>query len=442
TGTAAVKVLKDSVDALSMNLLQHFDGMEGFENTVFKSSAEYLLKEGVAFDLISDKQLQQVQSVNNKLLTGGVHYQTILLSDCKYITVETMEKLVNLAKAGATVIFHKNFPAKVPGYSQLEKKTAALQKLLLQIHFDNTGNAAVSKAAIAKGVILKGDDLDQLLSFAKIRRENMVKQELLFVRRTYENGNVYFISNSSDNKIEAWVPLSVKATGIALFDPMTGRSGIPKTRKTAGGYTEVFLSLAADESCIVQTSAAVIKATPFPYIVTDGEPRELKGSWEIKFTDGGPTLPATVLVNKTGSWTDIAGDEVKKFSGTAQYSISLKRPAGNPKGWLLNLGKVQESAEVLLNGKKLAILIGPEYQLVIPASILKADNLLQINVSNSMANRIADLDKRGVEWKKFYNVNFPSRLAENRNASGIFDASKWKPEPSGLIGPVTLTPVK
>jgi hypothetical protein len=63
-------------------------------------------------------------------------------------------------------------------------------------------------------------------------------------------------------------------------------------------------------------------------------------------------------------------------------------------------------------------------------------------VSNLMANRIADMDRRGVVWKKFYNVNFPANRAENRNADGLFDASKWVPLDSGLLGPVTLTPVR
>jgi hypothetical protein len=58
-----------------------------------------------------------------------------------------------------------------------------------------------------------------------------------------------------------------------------------------------------------------------------------------------------------------------------------------------------------------------------------------------MANRIADMDRRNVPWKKFYNVNFPARLAANRGTNGLFDASKWQPLPSGLIGPVTVTPV-
>jgi hypothetical protein len=54
-----------------------------------------------------------------------------------------------------------------------------------------------------------------------------------------------------------------------------------------------------------------------------------------------------------------------------------------------------------------------------------------------MANRIADLDKRNVFWKKFYNINFPARRAENRK-NGLFDASGWEPRESGLLGPVNL----
>jgi hypothetical protein len=73
---------------------------------------------------------------------------------------------------------------------------------------------------------------------------------------------------------------------------------------------------------------------------------------------------------------------------------------------------------------------------------LKADNLLEIKVSNGMTNRIIDLEKRGVPWKKFYNVDFPSRLATNRDATGLFTAAGWEPEVSGLLGPVTIAPLK
>ena len=35
-----------------------------------------------------------------------------------------------------------------------------------------------------------------------------------------------------------------------------------------------------------------------------------------------------------------------------------------------------------------------------------------------------------------------ARFAENRGADGLFTAAKWSPKPSGLLGPVTITPLK
>ena len=57
-----------------------------------------------------------------------------------------------------------------------------------------------------------------------------------------------------------------------------------------------------------------------------------------------------------------------------------------------------------------------------------------------MANRIIYMDKNNIPWKKFYNTNMPARRRENAK-NGIFDASGWEPLPSGLAGPVTITPV-
>jgi hypothetical protein len=92
--------------------------------------------------------------------------------------------------------------------------------------------------------------------------------------------------------------------------------------------------------------------------------------------------------------------------------------------WSIDLGDVKESATIILNGKKITTLIGPDYLVTIPSSELKADNFLQVIVTNGMANRIIDLDKRGVQWKKFYNINMSARLAENRGADGLFTSSK------------------
>jgi hypothetical protein len=50
------------------------------------------------------------------------------------------------------------------------------------------------------------------------------------------------------------------------------------------------------------------------------------------------------------------------------------------------------------------------------------------------------MDRNNIPWKIFYNTNMPARRRENAK-NGLFDASGWKPLPSGLLGPVTLTPI-
>ena len=171
----------------------------------------------------------------------------------------------------------------------------------------------------------------------------------------------------------------------------------------------------------------------------------VSGPWSLEFVSGGPTLPAKVPDAPLGSWTELPGNDVKNFSGTARYTIELPRPTApdsTVRAWRLDLGTVHESARIVLNGRELGTFIGPWFRVDVPASAFRARNVLEIEVTNLMANRIADLDRRGVAWKKFYNVNMPARLQTNRGEDGLFSAAKWTPLPSGLAGPVTLTPLR
>lgn len=70
-------------------------------------------------------------------------------------------------------------------------------------------------------------------------------------------------------------------------------------------------------------------------------------------------------------------------------------------------------------------------------SFLKpGENTLEIDVTNLQANRIADYERRGVEWRKFKDAN----IASVTNARK-FDFGEWPVVPSGLNSKVTLTPV-
>ncbi|MFT3936449.1 MAG: glycosyl hydrolase [Chitinophagaceae bacterium] len=420
-------------------MLHHFDGMHGLEKTAFKSDADYLLEKGYAFDFISDKQVQACKTSDGLLQTGGLNYKVILLAGASYLPLETMKQLVTLANDGAKILVLNELPRKVPGFADLEKKQAAFDQLAASLQFTDANG--IKKASTGKGAFLMGDDLQTLLTAAGVNRETMVDKGLKYVRRQYASGDYYFIVNTNNNAFSGEVMLQSKAVSAALFDAMQERKGIARTKNNGDSLLSVYVDLQPGESIIVQTANNKITGTAYPYTNATGDAEEVTGNWKIDFISGGPVLPASATVKNIGSWTDLPNDDVKKFSGTAQYSIQVRKPNGNAAAWILDLGEVGESAEVLLNGAKLCVLIGPSYRITIPAAKFKDDNLLQIIITNGMANRIADLDKRGVMWKKFYNINFPPRLAKNRGSDGLFSAAKWSPKPSGLMGPVTLTPV-
>ena len=78
--------------------------------------------------------------------------------------------------------------------------------------------------------------------------------------------------------------------------------------------------------------------------------------------------------------------------------------------------------------------IAPPYQLEI-GPLADGINRLSIEVTSVAANRIRDLDRRGVKWKIFKDINFVNIGYKP------FDASEWPVRDAGLLGPVTLTPL-
>jgi hypothetical protein len=173
-----------------------------------------------------------------------------------------------------------------------------------------------------------------------------------------------------------------------------------------------------------------------------GSPLDISGPWTVRFVKGGPALPSARRLDRLLSWPELGEADLQAFSGTAIYTASFPRPSTGAAAWRLDLGSVRDSARVRLNGRDLGTLIGPAFEVTIDAPRFADTNVLEVTVTNLSANRIADLDRRGLAWKKFYNVNYPARLAENRGADGLFTAAAWTPLPSGLLGPVRLIPLR
>jgi hypothetical protein len=158
-------------------------------------------------------------------------------------------------------------------------------------------------------------------------------------------------------------------------------------------------------------------------------------------------LPAPLSITNLASWTEFGDTNTQSFAGTAVYSITFDAPGSvsslqaapdtlkrEHQTYCLDLGDVRQSARVRLNGKDLGTLITPPFR-VVADNLKPVGNQLEVAVTSVAANRIRDLDRRGVPWKIFKDINIV-----NVNYRP-FNAADWPLTDSGLLGPVTLTSV-
>ena len=401
----------------------------------FAGAARQLWQRGYGFDMVSDAQLQAVEARDGLLRAPGGNYRTLLVAGCERMPDSTLERLLRVAQDGGTVLVAGELPKDVPGLADLDARRARFKAALATLGAAKSAGDGISEFRVGAGRVLQGADAEALLRHAHVARETATDEGLELTRRAEEGGSIYFLANRSAKRIDGWVPLAAPARGAVLFDPMTGLRGLAAVQSTADGHAQIYLQLDPGETAIVRTRRDAVNGGPeYAYRQAAGAPQELRGEWRVDFVEGGPSLPQPVRVSSLGSWTTYPGEteKLKAFSGTARYRLTFRKPAGAAQAWELDLGDVRHSARVRLNGKELGTLIAPPYRVEL-SGLQGGDNVLEVEVTNLMANRIADLDRRKVAWQKFYFVNLQYKP---------FDASGWEPALSGLLGPVRLTPLR
>jgi predicted adenine nucleotide alpha hydrolase (AANH) superfamily ATPase len=121
------------------------------------------------------------------------------------------------------------------------------------------------------------------------------------------------------------------------------------------------------------------------------------------------------------------------FSGVARYNVEFNMEDFNPEDkYKIVFEKVKESVLIRLNGHEVTTLFAHPFEVDVSAYLQNGKNQMELEVANLPANRIRYLDKQGVTWQKFYDINFVNINYKK------FDASKWDPVESGLISDVSI----
>jgi hypothetical protein len=390
--------------------------------TPFYDTAKALAAAGHSFDYVSDTILQGATVERGRVLLGGNHYAVLVIPETPRMTPETLAQLFKLAEAGATVAFLGKVPEDVPGFGNLEARRDALK--------------TVQGTRSSAGRIYEAQPLEAVLSGAGVAPETLATSGLSMIRLKHAEGWLYFVANLTAKPVDDFWTLATPARSVVLLDTLNERAGLAQT-KMRDGATAVRIALEPGESCFLRTYAErEVTGAAWPYWQPAGEPVAVEGEWDVTFLKGGPEIPEPWRTTKLESWTIAPDEEVKRFVGTARYTINFDAPGVKPEAWRLELGKVCESARVTLNGEFLGCVWSLPATLTFRQPLRPKANWLEIDVSNLAANRIADMDRRKVDWKIFEEINFVNIQYKP------FDASGWPLMDSGLLGPVRLVPLR
>ena len=400
-----------------------------------------ILRNGYDADYISDSYLLKTSFASGKLRTsGGSSYSAVIVPEVRFMPCEVLEHLLSLARQGAKIIFMDAVPSSVPGYGHLQERQSrmdALTSSLKRAVSEDFSSTTVSE--YGNGCIICSSSYRDALRYASSHREPMRRiYGMQCIRRSNSGGYHYFISNLQGRDIDGWVPLGVDAEDAVFYDPMSGRIGRAMLKKK-GGRTNVYMQLRSGESIILRTYAKKTSDTIPDWQcmrLNASERVDLNNDWKMSFVESAPDASGkTYTMDVLRSWTEMEDTICRVLMGTGLYTKTFNLSGTeNYADWVLDLGDVRESARVRVNGHDCGTLFAVPYSVRIGRYLHDGENTLEIEVTNLPANRISMLDRQGIEWRRFKDINV---VDLNYKPASYAD---WAPVPSGLLGGVTLTP--
>ena len=289
--------------------------------------------------------------------------------------------------------------------------------------------------------IIKGDNIKAMEQAAKpeLMRKNL---GLKMIRRANSIGHHYFIANLTSKDIASTVALAVNEKHGIWYNPMTG-----KYHEATIGDKGIQLNLKSGESRILITSdkpvsewklgSKVKVSEKEKFAAADSKTIDLTANtWKLSFTEEAPKVGETFNLKGVKSWEGLS-DKAKVMMGTGVYETTIKLSKDDAqRQWTIDLGDVRESARVYINNKYVGCAWAVPYILNCKDALNKGKNIIRIEVTNLPANRIAEMDRQGVKWRKMkeinvVDINYKKTTYEN-----------WTPVPSGLNSTVKLVEIK
>jgi hypothetical protein len=443
------------------------------------------LGNGYEYDVVNTDIILNRMAVNDGriVLPDGMSYRVLVLPDKKELPLEVLRKLEKMVSEGATIIGAK--PSEVPGLRDFENEARNLRELADKMWGDCNGST-VKVNKYGKGSVVWGYSPEQWLQKEAVgpdfRCQNTQQDSVFnFIHRETTLAHIYFISNKTQNAVNAECKFRVENSVPQLWDPTdgsvrnqfvykieTGGIIMPVSLPPGGSVFVVFnkgtkptglLSLTKEEVNgtdslpVQQIVLADKKLTVFEcwqngkYILTGGNrkqkqvivdnigtPVKIDGDWNVQFNPEWGA-PEKVVFSKLISWTEHENQGIKYYSGKGTYTKTITVQdgwIGDGKNIYLDLGKVGEIAEVFINGKSAGVVWKPPFRTDITKLVKQGSNELKVEVMNLWVNRLTG-DAKLPESERLTKTNIHSD-----GGSWLKNYTEWHVEAAGLFGPVHL----
>jgi hypothetical protein len=354
-----------------------------FGKTEFGKVSRLLWDNGYAFDYVSDRQILRLSAGEGGKVSadGRSSYSLIVIPSTSSMPAATRHKLDSLAIKGVKILVSDKNP----------------------------------------------DNLLHGLQWERIRQEGMKLQGLDFIRKKSGEGTVYFVTNLGNRFYQDSIALAVPTGYIRVLDPNTGKVGRIEP------HGRFFMQIPPGQSYIITVMPGKPPVDPWRYS-RPADTLVLRNGWTVHFTPmEGPPDARSFKTDTLRSWTEWGDAGLKSFCGKGRYVTRFAIPDFQTSHrYRLAIDDIRETAAITINGIPCGTIWCLPYCLDIPAGVLKERNILEITVQNLSANRIREMDRERVPWKKFLDIN----IVDIRYAP--FDASNWELTPSGLLGRVML----
>jgi hypothetical protein len=394
------------------------------------------LPNGYSFDYINGEVIRERLKVKNGrfVLPDGMSYRLLVLPPLDTMRPALLEKLRDLILAGGAVLGSP--PSRSSSLHDYPAADRRVKQFAEAIWGTLDGRTKI-EASIGRGRIFWGIDVKEALERLAVQPDLLGLEVnarawngpslncLPWTHRETDEGDIYFISNQTDETISVNASFRIADRLPELWDAVTGdRRQLPEFHRD-GNRLIVPLRFAPRQSHFIvfrqKTEQRKGQGRNFADLETV---YRLNGSWKVSFD---PALggPGPVVFDSLEDWIRRPETGIRHYSGTAVYRTEFALPAlAAGRRVYLDLGDVRSLARVRLNGADLGVVWCAPWHTEATSALKEGKNTLEIEVTNTWINRLLADEKLPEDQR----VTWVAREAIRAQ----------KPQTSGLLGPVTV----